>query len=65
MGFYYPIIIHGILLSYYYPWDFIMGLYNKIPCIKTLKGIPGGMFCENQPMLVHDMLKKKWDFMVL
>jgi hypothetical protein len=32
---------------------------NKIPCMKTLRGIPGGMFCENQPMLAHDMLKKK------
>jgi hypothetical protein len=29
------------------------------PCMKTLRGMPGGMFCENQLMLVHDMLKKK------
>jgi hypothetical protein len=27
--------------------------------MKTIRGIPGGMFCENHLMLVYDMLKKK------
>jgi len=27
--------------------------------MKTLRGIPEGMFCENQPMLAHDMPKNE------
>jgi hypothetical protein len=32
---------------------------NKDPCIKTLRGMPRGMFFENQLMLAHDMLKNE------
>jgi len=39
--------------------DLVLFKNKKILCMKTLKGMLGGMFCENQPMLAHDILEKK------